>query len=164
MASEANEPGSEHAARSPRIARRSRHDYPDSLLGRRWRITRKGVLQTPGASPGAPARPHAAEKVAPAARAPRCAGRPAARDALGRALDAPHRPEPAALRARAARPHPDAAAMAARDAPLPGPAGGAPLPALAVGSRGHRGRPGGRRPAAAARARAGAAASRSLAG
>src|SRR5206468_9118476 len=32
MVSEANEPGSEHAARSPRIVRRSRHDYPDGLL------------------------------------------------------------------------------------------------------------------------------------
>ncbi len=33
MVSEANEPGSEHATRSPRIVRRSRHGYPDSLLG-----------------------------------------------------------------------------------------------------------------------------------
>src|SRR5438132_13671397 len=34
MASEAHEPGSEgeHPARSPRIVRRSRHDYSDSLL------------------------------------------------------------------------------------------------------------------------------------
>jgi len=32
MVSEANEPGSEHAARSPRIVRRGRHDYADSLL------------------------------------------------------------------------------------------------------------------------------------
>jgi len=33
MASEANEPGSEHPARSPRIVRRSRHAYSYSLLG-----------------------------------------------------------------------------------------------------------------------------------
>src|SRR5438874_3554460 len=32
MVSEANEPGSEHAARSPRIVRRSHYDHPDSLL------------------------------------------------------------------------------------------------------------------------------------
>jgi len=33
VGSEANEPGSEHAAHSPRIVRRSRHHYPDGLLG-----------------------------------------------------------------------------------------------------------------------------------
>src|SRR5947207_15978884 len=35
MVSEANEPGSEHAARSPRIVRRSRHGDSDGLLAAR---------------------------------------------------------------------------------------------------------------------------------
>src|SRR5439155_24967540 len=48
MASEANEPGSEHPARSPRIVRRSRHAYSDSLLGEQLperRVERLGLFQ-----------------------------------------------------------------------------------------------------------------------
>src|SRR5438046_543740 len=44
MASEANEPGSEHPARSPRIVRRSRHAYSDSLLASRSLHRRTATL------------------------------------------------------------------------------------------------------------------------
>src|SRR5947208_2796258 len=110
---------------------------------------------------------HVARWISGIAARPAVARGMAVPEVRGGALD-PRPSGPAAFRAGAAGPHPDArracAAMAARDAPPPGPAGGARLPAAAVGSRARRARPDGRRPATAARARAGAAGSRSMAG
>src|SRR2546425_532049 len=87
----------------PRGLRRSRHDYPDSLLGRRWRITRKGVLQTPGASscpPRAPCRERLGAGSRSASRGPPAARSDAPARACGSAPGGQARPRRAAEKVR----------------------------------------------------------------